>query len=134
MVCSAFATADLATWVERSLDAVTADVVGRVRILVGGGVWTPAARERAVVAPRARERRVQLTVGHRDLHGVVPHVPAVRQRRRREAGEHGRREGVGLGVIADQLQGVDLKLSEVDVRALLEEKPSGAASGKSSRP
>src|SRR5262249_10330024 len=45
-----------------------------------------------------------------------------RQRCRREPGEHRRREGVSLRVIADQLQSVDLLAREVDPRALLEEE------------
>ena len=73
------------------------------------GIRAPAAREGAVVAPRAGEGRVQGTVGDRDRHGLAFDVPPVRERLGREAGEHGRRERVGRRVITDQLQSVDLK-------------------------
>src|SRR6266545_6123260 len=74
------------------LEPVPADVVGGIHGLVGAGVGPPATREGAVLAPEAGEGRVQPRVPHRDGHPVAPDIPPVRQRCRREAGEHRRWE------------------------------------------
>jgi hypothetical protein len=65
-----------------SSDAVSADVVGHVHRLVGARVGAPATRERAVLAPRAGERRVERRVRDGDRHRFLPDVPAIRQRHR----------------------------------------------------
>src|SRR5215218_141455 len=104
------------------LDTLAADVVGDVYGLVGTGVRAPAAREGAVLTPGAGEGCVERSVRHRDGRGVALNVPLVRQRGGREIGVHRRWKGVGLGVVADQLQAVDLQPHEVDPHALLEKE------------
>src|SRR4029450_1142662 len=87
------------------VETVSADVVRDVHRLVGAGVRAPAARKGAVLAPGPVEGRVQRAVGEGDRHGVALEVPGVRQRVGREVGVHGRRKGLLLEVVADELQG-----------------------------
>src|SRR5262245_23608428 len=79
--------------VRSSFDPVAADVVGSVHGLVGAWIRAPAAREGAVLAPRAGKGRVQLTVRDGDRHVVAPDVPSVWQRHGRRSEE--RRVGKG---------------------------------------
>ncbi len=102
---------------------MTTDIVGHVHGLVRAWVWPPAASEAlAVLAELALKGGVQRTVRHGDGQRIALHVPLVRQRHGGQVGEDVRSEGLGLGVVANEFQAVDLHAHKVHLHVLLQEE------------